>query len=471
MPVSSFQPQHVIGQTLADDRYRIAEKLGEGSMAWVFKARDARLQTDVVIKVPKVEKITEADFLERFRRESQLMVRLTHPHVVSILDVGEHDDLPYVVMQYLAGGTLKDQIVAANNDGRPISANSLRGWVREVARALDFVHTQKVVHRDVKPANILFDEHRNAFLSDFGLTKIMYGDHRDLDSEATAAGFVIGTPNYVAPELVLGTEYDGRADQYSLGITLYHTLTGSPPMQGASSSATMVNQTQKELPLLSKVRSDIPPAVANAIHRSIEKKPENRFGTCEELAVAVIGGFQEAGTGSSQRTRRPGSQGGSGRNRRAKQQRPSPSKSQAPERAYLSNSKSDISRGPKGAVPCPGCREVLPLKQMHAGRTGRCIHCNVRLAVSKDLSSLKILRTDGLPPRARKKNKSGDSSGEMILGEKVFGWEVSRQVAVWIAAALVAVLVGATVYLTLFLGSESAQEQLENEVKQIKNLE
>ena len=286
------QPEDLIGVSLANDRYKIVSKLGKGSMAYVLRASDSRLLTDVVVKVPKPEKMTDDDIRDRFRRESQLLVQLTHPHVVKVLDVGEYQDLPYVVMQLLSGGTLTELINAPANNGKGMAPDSLKTWLREVGRALDFCYRKGMVHRDVKPANILFDEDNNAYVSDFGLTKIMYGDHDNIDPSDTASGVVLGTPNYISPEVVLGKGYDGRADQYSLGITVYHAMFGKAPMQGDNATATMINQTTKQLQLLSDIRSDIPRELALAVRKSIEKKPEKRFDTCEEFSEAVIEGLR-----------------------------------------------------------------------------------------------------------------------------------------------------------------------------------
>ena len=293
------QPEDLIGVSLADDRYRIVSKLGNGSMAYVLRAIDNRLNTEVVVKVPKPEKMTDKDIRDRFRRESQLMVELTHPHVVKVQDVGEYMELPYVIMQLLSGGTLADRICSGADGSPRLPAESLKTWLREVARALDFCCRKGTVHRDIKPANILFDTDGNAYVSDFGLTKIMYGEHTSMDPSDTAAGVVLGTPNYIAPEIILGHKYDGRADQYSLGITAYHTLLGRPPMQGDSATATMINQTQKHLQLLSDIRSDVPRDVALAIRRSIDKDPQKRFASCEEFANAVIDGFRSSASSAS----------------------------------------------------------------------------------------------------------------------------------------------------------------------------
>lgn len=465
--------QDLIGQSLSDGRYRILSHLGEGSMAYVFMAHDNRLQTEVVIKVPKPEKIATGDFRERFCREGQLMVRLTHPHVVQILDVGEYQQFPFVVMNYLGGGTLKERTVQEDPKNRRATVRSLKTWVREVARALDFVHAQGIVHRDVKPANILFDSHGNAFVSDFGLTKIMYGEDTAANSEMTAAGFVIGTPNYVAPELVLGRPYDGRADQYSLGITVYHALTGSPPMQGANTSATIVNQTSKRLPLLSSVRGDVPEAVALAVSRAIQKSPEARFSTCEEFADGLIEGVG-AGNSSSQlarphvkKRRRPSSESSMRRD--------------SDRTVGKKHSRRTVSRGTPGAVKCPACRVLLPLKPMHRGKKGRCIHCRVRLAVSRDLTQLTEVTTENsdwyssgsgkLPPMTRKQKQSSEksssesASGELYFGEKVFGWQLGRRAALVVAALLVMVVLCATIYLTVYVTGESDEDRVKREVE------
>jgi serine/threonine protein kinase len=272
------KPEEFVGVTLADGRYKVKSQLGKGSMAYVFLAADCRLETDVVIKVPKPEIFTTKDFRERFKRETQLLVKFSH----------EFENLPYVVMQLLSGGSLADQMNAHCNDKGQMELDSLKQWLPGVSRALDFCARKGMVHRDVKPANILFDEDGNAFVADFGLSKVMYGDHADANSSETAAGIVLGTPNYISPEIVLAKEYDGRADQYSLGISVYHTLLGKPPMQGNSATATMVNQTQKHLQLLSEIRSDVSERLALVIRKSIEKTPGKRFDSCEEFSDAVL---------------------------------------------------------------------------------------------------------------------------------------------------------------------------------------
>lgn len=282
------KPEDFIGVTLADGRYTVKSQLGKGSMAYVFLAADSRLETDVVVKVPKPEIIATKDFRERFKRETQLLVKFSHPHVVSVLDIGEFEQLPYVVMQLLSGGSLADQMKQNGNAQGQMELDTLKQWLPGVSRALDFCYRKGMVHRDVKPANILFDEDSNAFVADFGLSKVMYGDHADANSSETAAGIVLGTPNYISPEIVLAKDYDGRADQYSLGITVYHALCGKAPMQGNSATATMVNQTQKQLPSLAEVRPDVSERLGRVVQKSIEKNPDKRFKCCEDFADAIV---------------------------------------------------------------------------------------------------------------------------------------------------------------------------------------
>ncbi len=190
-----------VGVSLAANRYSVKSQLGKGSMAYVFLAADSRLETDVVVKVPKPEKFTTHDFKHRFQRECQLLVRFSHPHVVGVLDVGEYDELPYVVMQLLSGGSLADLMQAESNDNGQMPPEFLKTWLQGVSRALDFCARKGMIHRDVKPANILFDAERNPYVSDFGLSKVMYGDHTDLNSSETADGTVLGRRTISRPNL------------------------------------------------------------------------------------------------------------------------------------------------------------------------------------------------------------------------------------------------------------------------------
>jgi serine/threonine-protein kinase len=282
-----------IGTEIADGRYKILGRVGEGSMGHVYRAFDRHLETDVVIKFPLAvdEAGGSAEFLERFGREIRSLVRLSHPHIVKVIDVGDLRGQPYVVMQYLAGGSLKGRIESGpGGQRRAMPPESLTDWLPDVARALDFVHDQHHIHRDVKPANILFDQHGNAFLGDFGVIKALSAEAAEDwgRSALTAPGFLLGTPNYVAPEIVMGHAFDGRVDQYALAMTVHEVLTGANCMVGPTPSATMVNQTKLIPPALTDLVPGVPRRLSDAILRGLAKDPKDRFDSCMELAVEIL---------------------------------------------------------------------------------------------------------------------------------------------------------------------------------------
>jgi serine/threonine protein kinase len=164
-----------VGKTLAGGRYRVAALLGEGGMGSVFRAHDAHLNAEVVIKVPKPGLLADPNFAPRFGREVRSLVRLAHAHVVRILDVGEHEGLPFAVMQFLAGGSLRQRLEGSSGAGTAAALADLASWLPDVANALDYIHSQGYVHRDVKPDNILFDGIGHVCLGDFGIAKALAG--------------------------------------------------------------------------------------------------------------------------------------------------------------------------------------------------------------------------------------------------------------------------------------------------------
>src|SRR5262249_14910966 len=286
------QAANWMGQSLAG-RYQITAQLGEGGMGAVFKAHDTRLDCDVVVKAPHPGVVNDPDFAGRFDREVRSLVQLTHPHVVKVLDVGNHDGLPFTVLQFLPGGNLRQrQTRAAGKRRGPVSPKELRGWLAQVASALDYVHGQNHVHRDVKPENILFDQAGNAFLGDFGVGKVLHADQeRKRQTVLTAAGQVIGTPQYMAPELLAGQRYDGRVDQYALAICVYELLAGRYPFDGATSAVVFSQQLSEPPPPLASVVSGLPPGVSAAVERALSKKPEERFPSCTAFARAILAGL------------------------------------------------------------------------------------------------------------------------------------------------------------------------------------
>jgi hypothetical protein len=288
------------GSTIADGRYRIVEPIGEGSMGRVYRAYDARLETDVVVKfpLPPGSDLRGSEQLERFGRELHSLVALSHPHIVRVIDAGDLGGEPYVVMQYLAGGTLRDR---QDRNGGSLPPVALADWLTEVSRALDFVHAQGFIHRDVKPANILFDVHGNPYLGDFGIIKALASSQESdaRGNELTAPGYLLGTPSYIAPEIVMGAAADGRADQYSLALTVHEVLTGRNYMAGASPSATLVNQTTVAPPALADLIPSMSRRLSDAIHRALAKDPAERFPNCSTLAREILHDLPIGGEGTA----------------------------------------------------------------------------------------------------------------------------------------------------------------------------
>jgi eukaryotic-like serine/threonine-protein kinase len=360
-----------VGTELAEGRYRISSKIGAGSMGHVYRAFDRNLATEVVIKFPIApEGSTDpTGFLERFARESRAMIRLSHPHVVKVIDVGEDYGLPYAVMAYLEGGALKDRLEPfEDGEPRPTPQESLHGWLMDIAKALDFIHAEGHIHRDVKPANILFDRHGNAFLADFGVVKSLESPDEIVKgrSGSTSPGYLLGTPNYVAPELVMGFPGDGRGDQYALALTAHEALTGWNCMEGPTPSATLVNQTKVEPPRLSSLLRNVPPKLSDAVARGLAKEPVERFESCSSLARAILADVPPLVPGRPLST---------------------------PELI------SPASKGAPGRVPCPACSGLLPVVREHAGRRITCTRCRATAMVQLTAGTVQLLLVDP-PPKA-----------------------------------------------------------------------
>lgn len=279
-----------VGQTVNDGRFHVHRKLGEGGMGFVYQAHDHVLDTEVVIKVPRPSMLDDPEFKARFARENQALVKLQHPHIVSILFVGEAAGLPYAVMQYLSGGDLKDrQTTAGQGRIAPLPPQDLKTWLPGIARALDFIHSQGFIHRDVKPANILFDGHGNVYLSDFGVAKVVSAKETNPGSSLTGTGMVLGTPEYMAPELIMGEQFDGKVDQYALGISAYEVLCGHTPFEGTKSESILVKQVTQPVEPLSAQSSSCSEPLSNAVMVALAKEPKDRYPNCMAFADAVLG--------------------------------------------------------------------------------------------------------------------------------------------------------------------------------------
>ncbi len=276
---------NLIGQSLG--RYHILEQIGEGGMATVYKAYDTRLERDVAIKILRTDQFAPAvleRILKRFEREAKALAKLSHPNIVKVHDYGEHEGAPYLVLEFLPGGTLKQKL------GQHIPWREAVRLILPVAHALEYAHDNGVIHRDIKPSNILLTHKGSPLLSDFGIAKLL--ENEDTQT-LTASGVGIGTPEYMAPEQGVGQESDGRADIYSLGIVLYELITGRKPFEGNTPMAIILKQMSEPLPKPTRYVKDLPRAVESLLSKALAKQPENRFAdmsvfvsTLEELLAS-----------------------------------------------------------------------------------------------------------------------------------------------------------------------------------------
>lgn len=285
-----------VGVELSGGRYAVSAKLGEGGMGFVYLAHDRNLDTEVVIKVPRRSMLDNAEFAQRFAREIRSLVRLSHPHIVKVIDVGLDGDLPFAVMEYLGGGSLEERRpTTADGSLLRLKVDDTLLWLPDIASSLDFIHDQGYIHRDIKPANILFDVHGNVFLSDFGVAKVVADAAKTTrDRTLTETGMVLGTPEYMAPELIMGEPYDARVDQYALAVMIHELLSDTTPFHGATPAAVMVQQTTRQPPALHTIDPSISVELSEVILKALNKTPEHRYGTCGDFVRAIVHAGQDA---------------------------------------------------------------------------------------------------------------------------------------------------------------------------------
>lgn len=318
------------------DRYRIISKLGEGGYGEVYRAWDNRLGRPVVLKMPLRAHLGKAAILERFAREISKLDNLDHPHIVPMIDHGaDSNGRPYFVMRFLPGGSLDDR-------QKPSPVQALHRWLPAIAEALDYVHARGVVHRDVKPTNIFFDTHANAFLGDFGIAKIAdefeWGDQEDT---LTRTGGAVGTYPFMAPEFFRKPRVlSGAYDQYALAITVYEVVAGRRPFGGDSGQLIAAHLMETPEPLSERVNG-VPRALSDAVQRALAKSPGERFRTCVEFAQHALDGIPVPGL----------------------------------DKSYF-------------RFLCPGCKRLVRVPEDRAGQNCRCPGCNVALRVSEGLDAL-----------------------------------------------------------------------------------
>jgi hypothetical protein len=345
----------LVGATLSQGRYRVLAKLGEGGMGSVYSAHDTNLDTTVVVKMPRRAMLEDPEIAQRFAIEVRALVRLRHPHIVRVTEIGEHNDAPFAVMEYLSGGSLEDRYgLGGDTAATAADPRELESWLPTIAAALDFAHAQGYVHRDVKPPNILFDAQGHAFLGDFGVAKLIAASEGRAAKNVTGTGMVLGTPGYMAPEVILGKVPDGRADLYALGIVVYEVLTGRRPFGDAVGTAVLVMQTTTDPEPVHRIRPEVPLALAAAVGRSMNRDPGVRYHDCASFAREALA---EAATYQPARSR-PGT----------------------------------VAVASAGTVRlvCPSCTRALKIPTTAAGKAIRCPACSTKVRVAEDMTALAL---------------------------------------------------------------------------------
>lgn len=277
----------LIGKSLG--RYHILEQLGQGGMAVVYKAYDNRLERDVAVKIIRRGAFPPdqlARILRRFEREAKVLAKLIHPNIVPVVDYGEFEDEPFLVMPHLPGGTLKDRL------GKPIPWEEAIRLLVPIARALSYAHEQGVIHRDVKPSNILITQSGEPMLTDFGIAKILLDT--DATSDLTGTGIGVGTPEYMSPEQFQNKGIDARTDIYSLGVVLFELITGGKPYEADTPAAVLVKQVTTPLPKLGKTVRGIPESMEKVVAKALARNTNDRFPNMTAFADNMEGLLQNS---------------------------------------------------------------------------------------------------------------------------------------------------------------------------------
>ena len=264
-------------QTL-EGRYEIGKLLGRGGMGAVFLAQDLTLERPVAIKVLPPEVAHDEKLVGRFQREARTAAKLDHPNIIPIFAVESADDFHYFVMKYVSGESLESVLARGQ-----LPIDQCQEYLWEAGRALGHAHQRHIVHRDIKPGNIMLDHDGRVMLADFGISKALQAA-----TQLTGTGQVIGTPYYMSPEQAKGVSVDGRTDQYSLAVVGFEMLTGRIPFPGDAVHTIIYKQIFEDPPLIQDLRPDTPAHLATALHRALAKEPDDRFANMEEFAAALM---------------------------------------------------------------------------------------------------------------------------------------------------------------------------------------
>jgi serine/threonine protein kinase len=321
--------------------YTLLEPIGHGGMAVVYRARQESLDRTVAVKVLSENLAASREFMERFRREARTAASMRHPNVITVHDFGEDDrGVPYLVLEYIGGPTLADLMDVGLDDQR------IPDLLDQIAAGLDYAHAHGVIHRDIKPGNVLMTEDGRAVLADFGLAWLLEGAH------LTLTGGVIGTPEYMSPEQAAGNPIDHRCDVYALGVVLYEMLVGDRPFVAETPIGVLLMHLQDAPPSLLVARPDLPRAVADVLEKALVKDPNDRYGSAGELARA----FRAAFTGQEARSVNvplpPQS---------VRESEPAPAELLPADAIDCPECGEQL---PAGAGICPKCKYMVPLDQL-----------------------------------------------------------------------------------------------------------
>jgi serine/threonine protein kinase len=296
MSEATTGPAGALTGTVLSGRYRLESKLGSGGMSTVYLARDETLERWVAAKVLHREISDQPDQIERFRREARAVAQVSHPNVVAVIDAGEDGGRPYIVFEYVEGETLKHRIEQLGH----LPLDEAAAYAIEIGRGLAAAHARMLIHRDVKPQNVLIDPEGRAKVTDFGIA-------RELESDGlTKTGRVLGTTDYVSPEQAMGHEVDARSDIYSLGILLYEMLTGDVPFKAETLVGVAMKHVNEPMPDVQRKRRDASSALAAVIDRSTAKDPKKRYSDMgamlDDLEGALEVEVSRAGTSHGEAT-------------------------------------------------------------------------------------------------------------------------------------------------------------------------
>ncbi len=259
-------------------KYKVIGELGKGAMGIVYKARDPDINREVAIKLIRFDMIPDdadkEDTVKRFIREAQSAGNLHHPNIITIYEVGRENDQTFIVMQYVDGYSLKEAI----SSGKRFSPAEVIDLMTRMCDALDFAHQKKIVHRDIKPGNILLDKQGRPFIVDFGVARVEM-------STMTQSGAIVGTPSYMSPEQIMGNTVDARADIFSLGVIIYEMLTGKRPFEGDHITTIVYKIMNEEPQSIREMKRGLPEGFEHIIKKALAKNPQQRYQTCQQLAT------------------------------------------------------------------------------------------------------------------------------------------------------------------------------------------